>query len=278
MSDFDYERGLWGLEPLAPGERSIAGFRLEQALACLPARGRVMELGCGGGRYLRALAAARPELELVGIDVSRSALARLAAAAPGIETRPVEAGAALPAADGEFDAVLAIDVLEHVEDPDATLAEVARVLVPGGRFHLHVPCEGDVLAPWRWIPGQRGERGLKRRLGGHLHAFRRAELLARFRRAGFQVERVRNSLHLLGALADVAAFAALARAERRGRARTTGDLVAGSREPSAGGLGAAVRAVDAALWCEARLLARVPSWSLHITGRLPARAADRRAG
>ena len=254
---FDYEAALWGEDRLRPGERSIAGFRLAEALVHLPARGRLLEVGCGAGRYLRALRELRPELALVGADVSRAALARLAALEPAVETRRVS-GDALPAADAEFAAVLAIDVLEHVPDPDRLLAEVHRVLAPGGVFHLHVPCEGDPRSLWRWLPGQAGARGWKRRFGGHLHRFRRGELLRRVEAAGFRLLRVRNSLHALGNAADVAVFAGLALASRRapdGRAPTTGDVVA-SRHPL-------VRAVDALLHAEARLLSRVPSWSIH---------------
>jgi SAM-dependent methyltransferase len=254
---FDYESALWGEERLQPGERSIAGYRLDEALVHLPARGRLLEVGCGAGRYLRALRELRPELTLVGADVSRAALARLAALAPGIETR-LASGDAIPAADAEFAAVLLIDVLEHVADPARLLAEAHRVLVPGGILHLHVPCEGDPRSLWRWFPGQAGPRGWKRRFGGHLHRFRRAEVLRRVEAAGFRLLRVRNSLHALGNAADVAVFAGLAFANRRaggGRTTTTGDVVA-SRHPL-------VRAVDALLHAEARLLARVPSWSIH---------------
>jgi SAM-dependent methyltransferase len=254
---FDYETALWGEDALLPGERSIASYRLAEALVHLPARGRLLEVGCGAGRYLRALRGLRPELALVGADPSRAALARLAALAPGIETRLVTGGL-LPAADGEFAAVLVIDVLEHVPDPERLLAEVHRVLAPGGIFHLHVPCEGDPRSLWRWLPGQAGARGWKRRYGGHLHRFRRAELLRRVEAAGFRLLRVRNSLHALGNAADVAVFAGLALASRRARGErqlTTGDVVA-SRHPL-------VRAVDALLHAEARLLARIPSWSIH---------------
>jgi SAM-dependent methyltransferase len=257
-TEFDYEAALWGEEVLRPGERSIAGYRLSEALVHLPERGRLLEVGCGAGRYLRALRELRPELVLVGADVSRAALARLAERAGGIETR-LATGDALPAADAEFDAVLAIDVLEHVRDPDRLLAEVHRALAPGGVLHLCVPCEGDPRSLWRWIPGQAGPRGWKRRFGGHLHRFRRDEILRRVGAAGFSLLRLRHSLHLLGNAADVAAFAALAIANRRRGASpaTTGDLVA-SRHPL-------VRAVDALLHAEARLLGRVPSWSLHLS-------------
>jgi hypothetical protein len=73
---------------------------------------------------------------------------------------------------------------------------------------------------------------------------------------------VRNSLHLLGNLADLAVFLGLALANRRrprGRRATTGDVIA-RRIPL-------LRAVDALLYGEARLLGRVPSWSLHVTAR-----------
>jgi SAM-dependent methyltransferase len=256
---FDYEAALWGEDRLRPGERSIAGYRLAEALVHLPGRGRLLEVGCGAGRYLRALRELRPELALVGADVSRAALSRLAALAPEVETRLI-VGDAVPAADAEFDAVLVIDVLEHVPDPERLLAEVHRVLAPGGIFHLHVPCEGDPRSLWRWLPGQAGPRGWKRRFGGHLHRFRRDEILRRVEAAGFRLLRVRNSLHALGNAADVAVFAGLALASRGG-APTTGDVVA-SRHPL-------VRAVDALLHSEARLLARVPSWSVHLSAMKP---------
>jgi len=258
---FDYESAIWGAETVRPGEWTIAAYRLDEALVHLPHRGRVLEVGCGAGRFLRALRLLRPGLELVGADVSRKALGILSEASPEIETRWVEGGS-LPAADGEFDAVLAIDVLEHVDDPDRTLAEIHRVLGSGGIFHLHVPCEADPRSLWRWLPGQSGERGLKRRFGGHVQSFRRDEIRRRLRSSGFETLRVRNSLHLLGNFADVAVFAGLAFASRRRPASpppTTGDVIAGKSR--------LVGAVDALLYWEARLLGRIPSWSLHVTSR-----------
>jgi len=257
--EFNYQAATWGTDRVRPGERSIAGYRLAEALVHLPQRGRLLEVGCGAGRYLRALRELRPELALVGCDVSRAALAALAASAPEIETR-LASDDAIPAADAEFDAVLVIDVLEHVGDPERLLAEAHRVLAPGGVLHLHVPCEGDPRSLWRWLPGQAGPAGLKRRFGGHLHRFRRDEILRRVGAADFRVLRIRNSLHLIGNVADVAVFAALAFANRRARAggpATTGDVVA-SRNPL-------VRAVDALIHAEAVVLGRLPSWSLHVS-------------
>jgi ubiquinone/menaquinone biosynthesis C-methylase UbiE len=264
MSDvqaFDYEAALWGAETVRPGEWTIAGYRLDEALVHLPQGGRILELGCGAGRFLRAIHRHRPEFELVGADVSRNALAILSENSPEIETRLVESRS-LPADDGEFDAVLAIDVLEHVTDPNHTLAEIHRVLAPGGIFHLHVPCEADPRSLWRWLPGQAGERGLKRRLGGHIQSFRRDEILRRLQSSGFEIVRVRNSLHLLGNLADVTLFIGLEFANRRrptGMPTTTGVVIARKSR--------ALRGVDAVLCWEARLLGRVPSWSIHVSAR-----------
>jgi len=258
---FDYESAIWGAETIRPGEWTIAGYRLDQVLVHLPRRGRVLEIGCGAGRFLRALHLHRPELELVGADVSRNALGILSQTSPEIETRWVE-DASLPADDGEFDAVLAMDVLEHLADPDHTLAEIRRVLASGGIFHLHVPCEADPRSLWRWLPGQGGERGLKWRLGGHVQSFRRDEILRTLLSSGFEIVRVRNSLHVLGNLADVAVFIGLALANRRrpaGLRTTTGDVIA-RKSPL-------FRAVDAFLYWEARLLGRLPSWSIHVTAR-----------
>ena len=269
---FDYEAALWGEDDVHPQARSIAAFRIQEALQWLPHTGHVLEVGCGAGRMLRALHEARPGLRLCGADVSRAALARARARSADLELRLVEApDASLPAADGEFDAVLLLDVLEHVSDPGAFLAETKRVMRGGGVLHLHVPCEGDALSLWRWLPGQRGPQSLKQRLAGHVQRFRRRDILALLREAGFTPLRVRHSLHVLGNLADVGAFAALAaRSRSNGRRVTTGDLLAGTPDASgraSGGASRIVRAVDAALFFEARLLGRIPSWGLHVSAR-----------
>jgi len=126
---FDYERALSGVDSIDPEARTIASYKLAEALAHLPTRGRVAEGGCGEGRFLRAIARIRPELQLVGRDVSHTALHAAQAQAPALDLRHVEC-VALAAADNEFDGLLLLDALEHASDPAALLGEAERILKP----------------------------------------------------------------------------------------------------------------------------------------------------
>jgi 2-polyprenyl-6-hydroxyphenyl methylase/3-demethylubiquinone-9 3-methyltransferase len=104
-----------------------------QALGDL--RGRlVLDAGCGGGLVARELAAAGAEV--VGVDRSLGSLGvARRAVGPPFRFRPAQGRLErLPFASGSFDAVVAADVLEHLPDLPAAVAELARVLAPGGSF------------------------------------------------------------------------------------------------------------------------------------------------
>ncbi len=95
----------------------------------------VLDLGCAGGFMAEALATRGAQV--TGIDPAAQAIAaaRAHAAQSGNDIGyDVGVGEALPYGDGAFDAVVCVDVLEHVEDLTRVLAEVARVLRPGGMF------------------------------------------------------------------------------------------------------------------------------------------------
>ena len=92
---------------------------------------RVLDLGCGDGQIARALASSG--VSVVGVDPTTNQIDVAAERAGG----PVfaQAGAAvLPFSDGAFDGVIACLLFEHMDDVDAAIGEVARVLRPGGRF------------------------------------------------------------------------------------------------------------------------------------------------
>jgi SAM-dependent methyltransferase len=101
--------------------------------AHLPERGRLLDVGCGEGQVARL--AASTGLVVVGVDPAMAQL--LPARARGAGPAYVRGEAtAVPLATASVDAVVACLVFEHVADLDAAVAEVARVLRPGGRFLL----------------------------------------------------------------------------------------------------------------------------------------------
>ncbi len=95
----------------------------------------VLDLGCAGGFMAEALA--EKGAHVTGIDPAAEAIeaARAHAALSGHQIEyDVGVGERLPYADGAFDYVVCVDVLEHVQDLDQVLREVERVLRPGGLF------------------------------------------------------------------------------------------------------------------------------------------------
>lgn len=96
---------------------------------------RVLDLGCAGGFMSEAMT--ERGAVVTGIDPSEGAIAaaREHAAISGLSIEyDTGVGEALPYADGAFSAVVCVDVLEHVADLNRVVAEVARVLAPGGVF------------------------------------------------------------------------------------------------------------------------------------------------
>lgn len=95
----------------------------------------VLDLGCAGGFMAEALA--EKGAQVTGIDPAAQAIdaARAHAATEGHDIRyDVGVGESLPYEGDAFDYVVCVDVLEHVQDLDQVLREVARVLRPGGLF------------------------------------------------------------------------------------------------------------------------------------------------
>lgn len=96
-------------------------------------RGEVLDLGCGRKPYRHLVAASR----YVGVDIDTPVTRALGAADIFYDGRK------LPFADSSFDTVLCSQVLEHVFTPEAFLAEIRRVLRPGGVLLLATPFAWD---------------------------------------------------------------------------------------------------------------------------------------
>jgi 2-polyprenyl-6-hydroxyphenyl methylase/3-demethylubiquinone-9 3-methyltransferase len=115
----------------------IARARASLIPAAQAPAARLLDIACGGG----LLAPHVRGYEHVGIDLVASALR--AAREHGV-TPVLSDATALPFADGVFDVVVAGEVLEHVADPEALVAEACRVLAPGGTVVV------DTIAATRW--------------------------------------------------------------------------------------------------------------------------------
>jgi SAM-dependent methyltransferase len=142
---------------------------------------RVLDLGCGAGRFVAALrdAGADP----VGVEVADGALERARRVAPGADLRRLEPDGSVPLEHRSVDLVWCSEVLEHVADVAQTLLEVRRVLRPGGRLLATVPYHGRLQAAG--IALTRFEAHFDP-LGQHLRFFTRVSLAATLAHAGLE--------------------------------------------------------------------------------------------
>lgn len=137
----------------------------------LPAGGRVLEVGCGRGVAIPALARLLGPTRLAGLDLDPSLLeeARARADAAGIAVELVPGDLRrMPFPDGSFDLVVDFGTCYHIARAAQALAEVARVLAPGGLFVHETPLS-QLFAhplrsfgrrmPWRSAPGFERHRG-----------------------------------------------------------------------------------------------------------------------
>lgn len=112
-------------------ERRVRLFRSLVSAASPGPHAVALELGCGAGTYVRILAGLG--YRAIGLDYSLPSLGRALAADPGRKGHYLAGDAyALPTRAGEVDLVVSIGVLQALSRPERALAEMARVLRPGG--------------------------------------------------------------------------------------------------------------------------------------------------
>ena len=189
------------------------------------ARGRVFVDGCGLGAYLARLTPAAALAAGLDIEFPRTLDARQNTHTLAGEAAPLlvvcGAGEALPFPSDYFDLILSHEVLEHVQDDRAAIAEMIRTLRPGGRLALYCPNRGYPFEThgiyWQgryhfgniplvnWLP-----RPWRNRLAPHVRVYSRRDLESLF--TGLPVRFVSRT-HVFGAYDNI-----IARRPRLGRA------------------------------------------------------------
>jgi ubiquinone/menaquinone biosynthesis C-methylase UbiE len=121
------------------GHAAMTDWGLEQVT--VPKNAMILDVGCGGGRTVRRLAALAPEGKVVGLDYSAASVA----VSRDMNAQEIETGrvqieqgsvAALPFSDLTFDIVTAVETHYYWPELPANVREILRVLKPGGTFVL----------------------------------------------------------------------------------------------------------------------------------------------
>jgi SAM-dependent methyltransferase len=151
---------------------------------------RVLDLGCGAGRHAfevyrrgaHVVAFDQDAEELRGVAGMFAAMAAEGEAPEGATAQTVEGDAlAMPFADGSFDMVIAAEILEHIPDDEAAMAEIFRVVRPGGTVAVSVP---------RWLPEKvcwALSDAYHEVEGGHVRIYGRSQLISRLEATGLRL-------------------------------------------------------------------------------------------
>jgi SAM-dependent methyltransferase len=176
----DFYEAVWAALPQDP--QPWAWERRRALLLGSVRRGeRVLDLGCGAGRFVAALRDAGAEP--VGVELAEAALERARRNVPGADLRLVEPGGSLPLDHGEIDLVWCSEVLEHVPDTLAFLNEVRRVTARGGRLLVTVPDHGRLRSVLIAVARHDAHYDP---LGQHVRFYSRRSLARTLAAAGFE--------------------------------------------------------------------------------------------
>jgi SAM-dependent methyltransferase len=194
----------------------VNGLRIRLAHVMPATRGkyrRILDAGCGRGTFSVELAKAHPEAEIVGVDLDEEILSKgeYIAEKAGIGNLRFQAAdvTALPF-EGEFDLVVSVDNLEHVEDDVAAMRCLRRALREDGRLVVHVP---GYYRRWPVF-----KKSVNFDVPGHMRpGYLIEELEEKLAQAGFAVESVRPTYGFLENLSNNISYA-ISGAEQKNKA------------------------------------------------------------
>ncbi len=121
-----------------------------------------------------------------------------------IRYRVADAQRTFPYGDGAFDAIIILDVLEHVIDPGFVIRESKRIVRKGGMIFVVVPCEGEKGTLHARLRRDGWDASLK--YGGHIQAFKKSEIISLIKAEGLAIGRIQYSAHWFGQITDYVGF------------------------------------------------------------------------
>ena len=161
----------------------------------------ILDVGCGEGSLLVALAQAHPGAKLAGVEISENAVALAKRGLPGADISQLDA--ATQRLPGTYDLVVCADVIEHIADDQAALNNIAAMCAPGGAVVI-ATLQGRM---------RRFEADI-----GHMRNYAKGELAAKMTAAGLTIDKriewgfpfysplYRNLLEVLGNKGTMGAF------------------------------------------------------------------------
>lgn len=208
---FDYEDVCMGVSDGKPEtyyKSFVDDYRLRSLTQSIHSEtGKILDIGCGGGRIAETLPYYYPKASIYGCDISSSAITY----AKKYGSRKVAyahmKSKRLPYRDNFFDVCICLDVLEHIPDTNYFLNEVKRILKKNGKFFVIVPCEGEPFTYTWWFQKIGIGQNLTLRYFGHIHPeFTHSYVIALLRKHGFSIHSVRYSEHIFYQLLHVCLF------------------------------------------------------------------------
>jgi SAM-dependent methyltransferase len=178
----------WSFERLEELEETSFWFRARNELIAwalakyFPQARSFLEVGCGTGYVLNGLHERRPELRLAGGEPWREGLDVARRRLPDVELLQLDARR-IPF-DGEFDVAGAFDVIEHIDEDEAVLSELARTVRPSGGVIITVPQHPRLWSPFDDI-------------SQHRRRYTARELTRKLEATGFRVRRRTSFVTLL---------------------------------------------------------------------------------
>lgn len=188
---------------ISPRERSMPSLKFGYIRAGLAGTaGRILELGCGDGKHSRSLERLVGGVRLCGCDIDVPTLEKARDASD--RTLYVGGDATnLPFKAELFDAVIFTDLLEHIPDYRAVIAEIRRVLKRDGKLICYIPLEGEAHSLFQIYFNLTGVNIM--RPMGHVDMFRRDDVVDLLS-SWFGDLKMRYSYHLFGQISNFALF------------------------------------------------------------------------